>query len=45
MKPLCAFDCETTDLTGGVLTVVSFFHEDGTSGVFLPPDFLGLQEK
>lgn len=44
-KPLCAFDCETTDLSGDVLTVVSFFHEDRTSGVFLPPDFHGLQEK
>lgn len=44
-KPLCAFDSETTDLTGDVLRVVSFFHEDGTSGVFLPPDFHGLQEK
>jgi DNA polymerase-1 len=44
MKPLCAFDCETTDLTGSTLTVISFFHENGTSGYFLPP-FDGLQEK
>ena len=44
MKPLCAFDCETTDLTGSILTVISFFHENGTSGYFLPP-FDGLQEK
>lgn len=43
-KPICAFDCETTDLSGDVLTVISYYHEDGSSGYFLPP-FDGLQEK
>ena len=45
MKPICAFDSETTDLSGSVLRVISFYHEDGTSGYFLPPTFEGLQEK
>ena len=43
-KPICAYDSETTDLSGDVLRVISFYHEDGSSGYFLPP-FDGLQEK